>query len=64
MIKNAFYFTCKISFCTQDIEIFVLTFGHVEKWFDKKDNVTFKISEVTAWFTNNGNAHIPQYLTK
>ena len=64
MIKNAFYFTCKISFRTQDIEIFVLTFGHVEKWFDKKDNVTLKISEVTAWFTNNVNAHIPQYLTK
>ena len=33
-MENAFHFTWK------DISIFVLTLGHVEKWFDKKATVT------------------------
>ena len=39
-------------------------FGHVEKRLDQKDNVNFKIYDVTAWLINNCNTHIDQYLKK
>ena len=32
--------------------------GHVEKWFNQKDKVNFKIYDVTISFTNNVNTHI------
>ena len=35
-----------------------------EKRLDQKDKVNFKIRDVTAWFINNCNTHIVQYLTK
>ena len=28
-------------------------FGYVEKWYDKKVKVSFKIYDVTGWTTNN-----------
>ena len=34
-----------------------------EKPLDQKD-LNFKIQDVTTWFTNNGNTHLAQYLTK
>ena len=49
-MKNAFYFTLK-AFCYWDILIFVLNFGHVGKWFDKKAKVNFKFYEVANWLT-------------
>ena len=43
---------------------FYFDFGHVAKWFDLKDQVNFKIYDVTAWETNTCNTHITQYLEK
>ena len=39
-------------------------FGFVEKWFDNKAMVDFKIYDVTDWTTYNYNADITQYLKK
>ena len=39
-------------------------FGYVEKRFDKKTMVNFKIYDVTDWITNNYNMYIAQYLKK
>ena len=39
-------------------------FGYVEKLFDNKVMVNFKIYDVTNWTTNNYNTHIAQYLKK
>ena len=64
MIKNAFYFMLKalsfsrcLSFCHDFLVM-------LEKRLHLKDKVNFKIHDVTAWFTNNSNTHIAQYLTK
>ena len=35
-----------------------------KKRLDSKDNVNFKIHDVTAWKTNNCNTHIAQYVKK
>ena len=35
-----------------------------KKWLDKKDEINFKIYDVTTWLTNKFNALIAQYLTK
>ena len=35
-----------------------------KKWLDWKDEVNFKIYDVTVWLANNCNTHIAQYLTK
>ena len=51
MTKNAFYFTLKALFV---LEIFLSRlFSHVEKRFDKKAKVNFKIYDVTDWTTNS-----------
>ena len=39
-------------------------FGYIEKRFDKKAKVNFKIYDVADWTTNNYNTHIAQYLKK
>ena len=39
-------------------------FGYLEKLFDKKAMVNFKIYDVTDWRINNYNAHINEYLKK
>ena len=36
--------------------------GYVAKLLDNKDKVNFKFYDVTAWLTNNRNAHIAQYF--
>ena len=51
-MKKSFLFHLKVSFRSQDINFFVVNFGHVEKRLDSKD-VNFKIYDVTAWLTNN-----------
>ena len=55
-----FLFHLKSSFLSQDIQFFVLTFGYVEKQFDQKDRVNFKIYDVTNWLTKNCNTHTGQ----
>ena len=52
-MKNAFYFMLKALFV---LEIFTL-FGYAEKRLDKKDDVNFKIYDVTDWATNNYNIY-------
>ena len=50
MMKDAFYFMVKAFL--------------VEKKFDLKDKVDFKIYGVTIWLKNNCNTVIDQYLKK
>ena len=66
MMKNAFLFYPKSSFCYQEIQIFVLIFlfGPGKKWIDLNDKVNFKIYDVTTWVTNNCNTHIDQHIKK
>ena len=54
----------KSSYRSQDIEVFVLIFGHVEKRLDRKEKPIFEIYDVKTWLTNNCNTHIDQYLQK
>ena len=61
---KCFLFHLKSAFCSQDIQMFVLTFGHVEKRFDYQNKVNFKIYDVTDWTTNDCNTHIAYYLRK
>ena len=45
------------------LEIFTFLswpFDYVERWFDKKVKVNFKIYYVTDWTTNNYNTHSAQ----
>ena len=60
--ENCFLFYLKSSFCSQDIQIFVLAFlGHVDKK-GLKDKVNIKIYEVKTWLTNIYYPHIVHYL--
>ena len=43
----------KSSFCSQDIQVFVLTFWSCSKMVDNKDQVNSKFYDVTPWLTNN-----------
>ena len=63
-MKNSFYFFVKAYFVLKIFTFLSLLFGHVEKPFDWKDNVTFIIDDVATLETNNCNTHIAQYLTK
>ena len=64
MMKNAFYFALKALFALEMFKYLSWLFGQVEKRFDYKENVNFKIYDVTTWETNNSNAHVAQYLKK
>ena len=62
IMEKAFYFALKALFV---LKIFLSCLcRHVEKRLDQKDEVNFKIYDVTAWETNNCNTHIAQYLKK
>ena len=62
IMKKAFCFALKALFV---LKIFLSCLcGHVEKRLDQKDEVNFKIYDVTAWETNNCNTYIAQYLKK
>ena len=64
MMKNAFYFTLKALFVLKIFKISSWLFSHVEKRLDKKDKVSFKIDDVTTWYTINSNTQIAQCLKK
>ena len=64
MTKNAFYFTSKALFVLKIFKFLSWLFGHVGKRLDKKDKVSFKFYDATAWLTNNRNTHIAQYFEK
>ena len=57
-MKNAFYITLKAFFILKIFQLLSWLFGHVEKCFDWKDKVHFKIYDVAAWEINCCNAHI------
>ena len=59
-----FLFHLKSFFGTQIIYIFFLTFSHVGKRFNQKDEVNFKTYDVTTWESSNCNRHIAQCLKK
>ena len=63
MMRNALYFILKalllsryLSFCHDFLVM-------QEKWLDQIDKITFKIHDVTTWFTNNCGTCIVQYVT-
>ena len=63
-MKNAYYFMLMVLFVLMTF-IFCPDFsGHVEKRFDKKAKVNFKIHNVTDRQTNSFNTYIAQYLKK
>ena len=57
-MRNAFYFILKALFFLKIFKVLSLLFGKVEKQLDKKDNIKFRIYDVTTWLTNNCNTHI------
>ena len=57
-MKNAFYFTLKTLFFLKIFKLLSWSFGYAGKWLDYKDQVNFKIYDVTTWLTNSCNAHI------
>ena len=62
--ENHFLFHVKSSFCSWDINIFVLPFCFCRKRLDEKAKVNFKNYDVTDWTTNNYVTDIVQYLNK
>ena len=50
-MKNAFYVTLKAIFVLKIFKFLSRLFGHVAKWLDQKDKVSFKFYDVTAWLT-------------
>ena len=64
MMKNAFYFTLNALFVLKMFKFLSWLFGNVEKRFDEKAKVIFKVFNATTWKTNNCNTHIVQYLKK
>ena len=62
--KNAFYFTLKALFVHKIFRFKSWLLGHVAKRFDKKDKVTFKFYDITAWLTNSRNTYNAQCCQK
>ena len=63
-MKNTFYFTSEALFVLKIFKFLSWLFGDIEKGLDYKDEVNFKIHDVTAWVTNYFNACITQHLKK
>ena len=64
-MKNAFYFLLKALFVLKLFKFLSRLLGYVEKnGLIRKDQINFKIYDVTTWLTNNYNIFIAQYLTK
>ena len=61
--KKCFLFHPKSSFRSQDIFLSWLL-DHVGQRLDWKDQVNFKIYDVSTWLTKNYNIHLGQYLKK
>ena len=64
MVKNAFYLTSKALSILKIFKFLSWLFGHISKQLHEKDNVNFKLYDVTIWWTNNCNTHFDQYLKK
>ena len=64
MMKNAFYFTSKALFFLKIFNFVSWLFIQVAKRLHKKDKVSFKSYDVTAWLTNSYNTHIALCLKK
>ena len=62
MMKNGFYLTPKAIFFLKIFKFLCWLFGHVAKRLDEKYKVNFKFYDVTAWWANNCNTDIAQYL--
>ena len=58
IMKNAIYCTSKAVVVLKIFKFLSRLFGHVAKRLDRKDRVNFNFFDVTAWLTNNCNAHI------
>ena len=52
MIKNVFYFTTKALFILKLLKFLSWLFGSAAKRLDQKDQVDFKIYDVTTQLTN------------
>ena len=63
-MKYAFYFMLIALFVLKVFTFLSRLFGYVEKRFDKKAMVNFKIYDVTDQTTNNYSTHIVQYRKK
>ena len=63
-MENASYFKPKALFVLMIFKFLSWLLGHAAKGLDKKNNVTFKFYDATAWLTNNCTTHIAQYLEK
>ena len=60
-VKDNLHFTSKALFVLRFLSWF---FGHVTKWLDVKDYVSFKFYDVAAWLSKNSNTYIVQYFKK
>ena len=60
VIKNAFYFMLKAIFVVEISKFLSWLLGYVEKRFDKKAKVNFKIYDVTYWTTNTYDIRITE----
>ena len=63
-MKNTFYFSFISLFVLKIFKFLSWLFGHVGKRTDVKDQVNFKIYDVTTWLTNKCNTYIYQYRRK
>ena len=63
-MEKAFHVTLKAFFVLKIFKSLSLLFGLLEKRFDLKEKVNFKMYEVTTWETNNCNKLTAQYIKK
>ena len=63
-MENAFYFMLKANVVLVIFKSLFWLFGYVEKRFDKKAKVNFKICDVSDWTPNKYNTNIAQYVKK
>ena len=63
-MKNAFHFILRVLFAIEIFTFLSWLFGYVEKRFDKKVKINFKMYEVAAWTINSSNACTVQHLKK
>ena len=64
IMENAFYFMLKVLFVLEIYTFLSWLFSSVEKRFNEKAKVNFKIYDVANWTTNNYNTYIVGYLKK
>ena len=62
--EKCFLFQLISSFILKIFKFLSWLFGHVQKQFDQKNKVNFKIYDVTTWEINNYNTRIAHYRKK